>query len=74
MGGEEERGALHPDLTPLRLVHGGVGPRGAGLHGIIQVVGVQPDLRDRHLGVVLQETVQPYVRAHGFFSAAKGGR
>ena len=53
VGGEEERGALHPHMTPLRLVHGGVRPSGAGLQDIIHVVGVQRDLQDRHLGVVL---------------------
>ena len=35
VGGEEERGALHPHMTPLRLVLGGVGPSGASVDDII---------------------------------------
>ena len=46
-------------MTPLRLVDGGVRPPGAGLDAIIHVVGMQPDLQDRHIGVVLQEPLQP---------------
>ena len=59
VGGEEERGAIYPHMTPLRLVHGGVRLCGAGQHDIIHIVGVQPDVQDRHLRVVLQDPVQP---------------
>ena len=59
VGGEEERGALRPHMTPLRPVDGGVRLPGAGLDDIIHVVGMQPDLRDRPLGVLLQDRLQP---------------
>ena len=59
VGGEEERGALRPHMTPLHLVDGGVRPPGAGLDDIVHVVGMQPDLQDRHIGVVLQDPLQP---------------
>ena len=68
VGREEERGALHPDMTPLRLADGGVRPSGAGQDDIIHVVGVQPDLQDRHLGVVVQRPCSQSVRAQGCLS------
>ena len=46
-------------MTPLRLVDRGVWPPGAGLDDIIHVVGLQPDPQDRHIGVVLQDPLQP---------------
>ena len=58
VGGEEERGALRPHMTLLRLVGGGVWPPGAGLDDIINVVGMQPDLQGRDIGVVLQDPLQ----------------
>ena len=39
VGGKEERGALRPHMTPLRLVDGGVRPPGAGLGDIIHPSG-----------------------------------
>ena len=59
VGGEEERGALRPHMTPLRLVDRGVRPPGAVLDDIIHVVGMQPDLQDRQSGVVLRDPLQP---------------
>ena len=58
VGGEEERGARRPHMTALPLVDGGVCPPGAGLDDIIHDVGMQPDLQDRHIGVVLQDPMQ----------------
>ena len=46
-------------MTPLHLVDSGVRPPGAGLDDIIHVVRMQPDLQDRHGGVVLQDPLQP---------------
>ena len=48
-------------MTPVRVVDRGVRPPGAGLDDIIHVVGMQPDLQDRHFGVVLQGPLQPVV-------------
>ena len=72
MGGEEERGALYPHMTPLRLVDG-VRPWGAGLDDIIQVVGVHPDLQDRHLGVVLHDPPQPVGEGAGLLVGGEEG-
>ena len=73
VGGEEERGALHPHMTPLRLVDGGVRPSGAGLDDIIHVVGVQPDLQDQHLGAILQDPVQPIGEGAGLLVGGEEG-
>ena len=46
-------------MMPLRLIDSGVRPLGAGLDDIIHVVGMQPDLQDRQIGVVLRDPLQP---------------
>ena len=73
VGGEEERGALHPRMTPLCLVDGGVRPPGAGLDDIIHVIGVQRDLHDRHLGVVLWGPVHPVGEGAGLLVGGRDG-
>ena len=76
VGSEEERAwCMDPPSPPLRLVDGGVRPSGAGLDDIIPVVGVQPDLQARHVGVVLQDpwTVQPFGEDVGLLLGGEEG-
>ena len=68
-GGEEERGALHSHVTPLRLVDGGVRPPRAGLDDIIHVVGPQ----DRHITVVLQDPMEQVAEGAGLLVGGEEG-
>ena len=73
VGGEEEQGDLDPHITPLRLVDGEVRQPGAGLDDILHVVGMQPDLHDRHIGVVLQDSMQRVGEGAGLLVGGEDG-
>ena len=74
VGGEEERGALRPNMTPLRLVDRGVRPPGASLDDIIHVVGMQSTCGIGTSGLSSTIPCSQSVRAQGGLSAARRGR